>query len=365
VIDLIVLKGKIRVQPTTVTTQPKNSMTEENQNNEETHSHSSSADADAGDKVAQIEALEGKLRIVRWGLFLGVFLILTFGIYGIYNTSRKAIQPAMGMYKEGKTMYEGVKGKVDDAQRIFNRLDPKTRKAYGTLNALIDSDSKPTEGLRKELQDRMDSDIKPAAEKLAKKILVDLQADVMKQLGDISNLSDEIMWSAREEYHALTNSLPEQVTEAIEQSLVKMIASRDERMREMFPKLTDEKQAALVSRLSELSKEQGHEIFVALFADHLSELGKLQDSMDAIHDKEGGSLAGKSNVESTIALLSALLDIAMTEYGTGTDKKEEPGKTEPKPEEAETGTSQAEPIPQTEATDVQPTEKSPAPANDR
>ena len=155
------------------------------------------------------------------------------------------------------------------------------------------------------------------------------------------------------------------MTEAIEQSLVKMIASRDEKMREMFPKLTDEKQAALVSRLSELSKEQGHEIFVALFADHLSELGKLQDSMDAIHDKEGGSLAGKSNVESTIALLSALLDIAMTEYGTGTDKKEEPGKTELKPEEAETGTSQAEPSPQTEATDGQPTEKNATPAIDR
>ena len=335
-------------------------MTEENQNHKETQSNSESAGADTGDKVAQIEAFESKLRYVRWGLFLGVFLILTFGIYGIYNTSRKAIQPAMGMYKEGKTMYEGVKGKVDDAQRIFNRLEPKTRKAYDILGTLIDSDSKPTEALRNELQDHLDEEIKPAAEKLAKKILVDLQADVMKQLVDISNLSDEIMWSARDEYHALTNSLPEQVTEAIEQSLVKMIASRDERMREMFPKLTDEKQAALVSRLSELSKEQGHEIFVALFADHLSELGKLQDSMDAIHDKEGGSLAGKSNVESTIALLSALLDIAMTEYGTGTDKKEEPGKTE-----AKTGTSQAEPSPQTEATDVQPTEKSLAPAIDR
>jgi hypothetical protein len=340
-------------------------MTEDNQQNEETRSHSSSAGPESGDKIAQIEALEGKLRQLRWGLFLGVFAILLIGINAIYKTSRKAIEPAMGMYEEGETVYKGVKKKTDDALAIYNRLEPKARKAYATLNTLIDSDSKPTEKLRKELQDRMDNDIRPAAEKLAKRIMVDLREDAMKQIGEISNLSDDIMWSAREEYHMLTNSLPDQVTEAIEQSLVKMIATRDERMREMFPKLTDEKQAALVSRLSDLSKEQGHEIFVALFADHLLELGKLQDSMNAIYDKEADSLAGKSSVESTLALLSALLDIAMSEYGTGKDKKEAPAETEPQSEEAETGASQPEPAPQTETAEDPPTEEKTTPANDR
>lgn len=331
-------------------------MTEEIQSSSETAGH------EAGDKVAQIEALEGKLRLVRWGLFVGVLLILLIGINGIYNTSRKAIEPALGMYKEGETMYQGVKDKVDDAQAIYKRLEPK---AYNTLNKLIDSDSKPTEELRNELQDRLDNDIRPAAEKLAKKILVDLQDDAMNEIGGISALSDDIMWSAREEYHSLTNSLPERVTEAIEQSLVKMIASRDEKIREMFPKLTKEKQSALASRLSDHSKDQGHEVFVTLFADHLSELGKLQDSMQAIHEKEIGNIAGKSNVETTIALLSALLDIAMSEYGTSSKTKETPEKPDSQSGEAETSPSQTEPSPPTPAADTQPDSGKPTADTDR
>jgi hypothetical protein len=307
-------------------------MTEENQNNEETHSDTSPGGHDASEKITQIETLESNLRLLRWGMFFGLFVILLFGLNAIYNTSKKAIEPAMGMYDEGKEVYKGVESKVKDAQSEFTRLQPKVEQAYGILNKLADSDSGPTQKLRRELQSRLDKEIKPAAEQLADTVLTGLRGDAMKQLADITENADDIMWAARDEYHALTNSLPDRVTEAIEETLVKMIRKREDRMREMFPKLTKEKQAAVVSRFSELSEDQGQEIFGTIFADHLNELGDLKAAMDTIYDKEAGAVTGKTSVESTIALLSAVLDIATSEFGTATPKDKKPEETKPKSE---------------------------------
>lgn len=322
-------------------------MTEENQNNEETHSDTSSSGHDASEKITQIETLESNLRILRWGMFFGLFVILLFGLNAIYNTSKKAIEPAMGMYDEGKEVYKGVESKVKDAQSEFTRLQPKVEQAYGILNKLTDSDSGPTQKLRTELQSRLDKEIKPAAEQLADTVLTGLRGDAMKQLADITENADDIMWAARDEYYALTNSLPDRVTEAIEETLVKMIRKREDRMREMFPKLTKEKQAAVVSRFSELSEDQGQEIFGTIFADHLNELGDLKAAMDTIYDKEAGAVTGKTSLESTIALLSAVLDIATSEFGTATPKDKKPEETKPKSEvEPETAEPTAKPTPE-------------------
>ena len=72
------------------------------------------------------------------------------------------------------------------------------------------------------------------------------------------------------------------VTKAINNTLVETINSRESKMREMFPKLTKEKQIAVASRLSNLSSLQGEKIFLALFHEHVSELGQINDSLSKI-----------------------------------------------------------------------------------
>ena len=193
-------------------------MTEENENNEPNQSHSEATGQNAADKLAEIEALEGKIKTLRWGLFIGVLAILTIGLNAIYNTSKKAIQPVVEVYDEAKETYEGVETKINDAQTEFVRLQPKVEKAYGILNELIDSDSKPTAKLRTELKTRLENEVEPAAERLADRIFVDIRGDAMKQLADLSENSDDIMRAAHEEYRSITNSLPDRVTEAIEET---------------------------------------------------------------------------------------------------------------------------------------------------
>ena len=119
--------------------------------------------------------------------------------------------------------------------------------------------------------------------------------------------------------HTITNSIPDMVTKAINNTLVETINTREEKMREMFPKLTKEKQLTVASRFANLSDEQAEKIFLSLFHKHVSELGNIKDSLDKIAAKEtsgadAGGLTG--DVQSNLALLSAVLSLAKKEFDT-------------------------------------------------
>ena len=295
--------------------------------------------SDASAKIALIEEIEGKMRLLRWGMLVGIVAIMAIGLYSIYKTSMDAIRPAVTMYQEAEETYKKIEPRINDAKRIIDRLTPKAKKAYNIFDAeyrrlepkatqayrtvrdLADSDSKSNQDLRRALQVKLDTEIKPAARDISQKALIDLQDDALEQFKELTAQSEVIMFSARKEYYKLTNSLPDRITEVIQATLVETINSRDAKMREMFPKLTKEKQAEVVGRLGNFSDEQSEKIFIALFADHLSELGKLQDALDAIYDKEGDQVKHETNVESTIALLQAMLGIAMIEFGSEAKKK--------------------------------------------
>ena len=283
------------------------------------------------DQLAAIEELEGKIRLLRWGMAIGVIAILAIGLGSIWSNSKKAAQPAVEVYDEAMETYKGVQGKIEQAQQEYSRLEPKAKKAYETLSALVDKDSEASIRLKEALEANLDEDIKPAAEDLAKKLMVDLHDDVMAQLQSLSGDHEEMLFMARDELDRLTNSIPDKVNAALEETLVKTIREREDAMREKFPKLTAEKQTAVMNRLSDFSKEQGEEIFIALFTDHLSELGKIQDNLDAIYKKEGGAAGTKSSAESTLTMLGAILDLAMSEFDTG----EEPAPVAPQQPEKE------------------------------
>ena len=95
-------------------------------------------------------------------------------------------------------------------------------------------------------------------------------------------------------------------------------------MREMFPKLTKEKQVAVASRLSNLSNEQGEKIFLSLFHEHVFELGQINESLSKISAAEtsGAQAVGLTgDVQANLALLSAVLSIVKKEYETEVEPK--------------------------------------------
>ena len=279
--------------------------------------------AQVEDQLALIQELEHKLKLLRWGLFIGVLSVMVLGISNIWKTTKKAAEPAVEVYNEAKKTYEGIQGKIENAQGVYNDIAPDVENAYGTLSALVNPDDTSDE-LQTEFKEQYENRIKPAAEDLAKHILVDLQGKAMEKFSEISSESDAIMLSARDELHTITNSIPDMVTKAINNTLVETINSRESKMREMFPKLTKEKQIAVASRLSNLSSEQGEKIFLALCHEHVRELGQINESLRKISAAEtsGAQTSGLTgDVQSNLALLSAVLSIVKKEYETEVEPK--------------------------------------------
>ena len=341
-----------------------------------------------------IEELQGKIKLLKRGLFFGVLSLLALGSWIIYNNVLNEAKPAIEIAKDVQSTFNGIKPKLDTAMGVYNRnssrienlinrsseimdqtgefasdiqttidsiekwkelgegfqtdtegqllenlqglttvyseMQPDIEKAFKTLDGFVGNDEEFAAKMRADFEIEYENTVKPAAEDLAKKILVDIQGEAGEKFSELATHADEIMAGATGELHALTNGIPDKVKFALDQTLVKTINDRDEKLRKMFPKLTKEKQAALVSRLSALSKEQSEKIFLNLFADHVSELGKASDSLMKIQQTEpdaatsGGKLG---DVQTSLSLLSAILEIAKGNFSTQQDNttpKEKP-----------------------------------------
>ena len=275
------------------------------------------------DQLDLIQELENKLKLLRWGLFMGVLAVMALGISSIWKTTKKAAEPAVEVYNEAKGTYEGVQGKIDEAQGVYTDIAPDVEKAYGIISELIDpGETGKSSQLREDFKLEYEAKIKPTAEDLANHVWVNLQQQATDKFSEIASESDGIMVSASDELHTLTNSIPDQITEALNATLVETINSREDSLREKFPNLTKEKQAAVLSQLSALSGEHGERIFLSLFKEHISELGAISDSLQKISQAEllnGAPAEGQvGDIQTSLALLTAILNIAKHEFDTET-----------------------------------------------
>ena len=88
-------------------------MSEENENKPtESHSEFTGPSLDVESKLVQIEELQGKIRLLRWGLFIGVLAIMAIGISSIWGHTKKAAAQAVEVYKEAKEVYLDVSAKI-------------------------------------------------------------------------------------------------------------------------------------------------------------------------------------------------------------------------------------------------------------
>ncbi len=340
-------------------------------------------------KLAEITELQEKTTLLKRGLVLGILSILALGVLFVYGNIKREAKPVIDIYKDANATVAEAQQKIENAKIVFNRnqravkqllsltnnignevkellaedtlarwrvladdfdsdtrddiiesleelgkvyadMEPDFQEAYKTLDSLLGNNEEFAAKLRADFESEYESRVKPAAEDLAKKILVDIQGEAGEKFSELATHADEIMAGATGELHALTNGIPDKVKFALDQTLVKTINDRDEKLRKMFPKLTKEKQAALVSRLSSLSKEQSEKIFLNLFADHVSELGKASDALIKIQQTEpdiattGGKLG---DVQTSLALLSAILEIAKGDFNTQIDSEDSKNKS--------------------------------------
>ena len=320
------------------------------ESNEEIHDESADIgnvdDADLTQMISETRDYQSRTALVRTTMLVAALAILALGLWSIYKSGKENFyDPAYSTYTEFKNKYEEIEPDIIEIQNEASRLTPKAEKAYEFLSQFISKENgvslnsfdselftERTSKIRSEVHPRLEKHLERDVARLQKTLLEDLRGDLEEKWDELNSHSDEIAAIAREEYGKLTNNLPNVISVEIEQSLSQTVKQREKELLEKFPNLNEEKMAALTSRLSSFTEEESKEVFMALFRDHISEINKLQENMDAIYKKEGGAAGTGSKTESTLSLISALLELTTGELDTGTNKEPDPNE-KPAPSE--------------------------------
>ena len=112
--------------------------------------------------------------------------------------------------------------------------------------------------------------------------------------------------------------IPERVALSAKDQLVTVLNDRDDKLRELFPNLSEEKQTKLLGAFTSIGEERGEDVLISLFADHITEVDSINRHLQTIHTKEAANITTDSNIQAGLMLVSSVLEILV---GTVDDLK--------------------------------------------
>ena len=106
--------------------------------------------------------------------------------------------------------------------------------------------------------------------------------------------------------------IPDRVALSAKNQLVEVLSDRDNKLRELFPNLTEEKQTKLLAALARIGEERGEDVLISLFADHITEVDSINQHLQTIHTKEAPNITMDSNMQAGLMLASSVLELLIT-----------------------------------------------------
>ena len=106
--------------------------------------------------------------------------------------------------------------------------------------------------------------------------------------------------------------IPDRVALSANNQLVEILNDRDDKLRELFPNLTEEKQTKLLAALARIGEERGEDVLISLFADHITEVDSINQHLQTIHTKEAPNITMDSNMQAGLMLASSVLELLIT-----------------------------------------------------
>jgi hypothetical protein len=119
---------------------------------------------------------------------------------------------------------------------------------------------------------------------------------------------DEMAENFRNQLKGLED-IPERVSMSARNQLVTVLNDRDDKLRELFPDLTENKLANLTSAIANIGEERGDEIVISLFAEHIIEVAAINHNLEIIHAKEAPNITMESNMQAGLMLVSSVLEL--------------------------------------------------------
>ena len=119
---------------------------------------------------------------------------------------------------------------------------------------------------------------------------------------------DEMAENFRNQLKGLED-IPERVSMSARNQLVTVLNDRDDKLRELFPALTEKKMAELTSALARIGEERGEDVLISLFAEHITEVAAINHNLEIIHAKEASNITMESNMQAGLMLVSSVLEL--------------------------------------------------------
>jgi hypothetical protein len=144
----------------------------------------------------------------------------------------------------------------------------------------------------------------------AKTILPEAQKSALaiEELVTGSDRFDEMATNFRNQLSGLED-IPERVSLSARNQLVQILNDRDDKLRELFPALTEKKLAELTSALARIGEERGDDVLISLFAEHITEVDAINRNLQIIHVKEASNITLESNMQAGLMLVSSVLEL--------------------------------------------------------
>ena len=106
--------------------------------------------------------------------------------------------------------------------------------------------------------------------------------------------------------------IPERASLNANNQLVEILNDRDDKLRELFPNLSEEKQTKLLAAFARIGEERGEGVLISLFADHITEVDSINQHLQTIHTKEAPNITMDSNLQAGLMLVSSVLELLIT-----------------------------------------------------
>lgn len=144
----------------------------------------------------------------------------------------------------------------------------------------------------------------------AKAILPEAQKSALaiQELVTGGDRFDEMAENFRNQLKGLED-IPERVSMSARNQLVTVLNDRDDKLRELFPALTEKKMAELTSALARIGEERGEDVLISLFAEHITEVAAINHNLEIIHAKEAPNITMESNMQAGLMLVSSVLEL--------------------------------------------------------
>lgn len=188
-----------------------------------------------------------------------------------------------------------------------------------------------------DLQKGLKTEVVPAVEKIVAQTVNEIKPAIDLELKRLNDRVPDIAAALKKEVEALTANLPKRAEKILDGSFGSMIRKREEKIRKMYPGVTEDKIATLVTSLTGEANEQIEHIVDSLFTPHLRALNSITENIAHIQKTEAVDAAAEFPTWEMASLLFDLLHEEFKGIDTGTEPvtppRREPKKKEPKKKE--------------------------------